>query len=132
MLIVKAKEPALSLSFNDPKAAIVQLDQLLADFASLSGYEKIATALLIPVPYSAAAPSGWGMAYYDFDRCIAFIPCKGWFSGARGNLPILHFFSEWAEVGRSNWGLTWAKNARGAVLKLCASQENFEIGESVE
>ena len=130
--IDKTKEPALSLGFKDPKAAVAQLDQLLNDFAAASGYTEIATAPLIPVSHSAATPFGWGMAYYDIDRCIAFIPYKGWFSGAKGGLPILHFSSEWAEVGGANWGQTWAKNDRGSVLKLRASNSNVEIGESVE
>jgi hypothetical protein len=130
--IDKTKEPALALGFKDPKAAIAQLDQLLNDFAGVSGYTEIATAPLIPIGHSAATPVVWGVAYYDSARCIAVIPYKGWFSGAKGDLPFLHVSSEWGEVGGANWGQTWQKNDRGSILKLRAGKANPEIGEYVE
>jgi len=130
--IDKAKEPALALSFKDPKAAIAQLDQLLSDFANTSGYSELATAPLIPVGHSAATPFVWGMAYFDASRCIACIPYKGWFSGAVGTVPYLHVSSEWAEVGGPNWGTTWLRNDRPSLLKLRASKENPMIGSYTE
>jgi hypothetical protein len=130
--IDKTKEPALSLGFNDPKAAIAQLDQLLNDFAEVSGYTEISRAPLIPVGHSAATPFVWGMAYYDTDRCIACIPYKGWFSGTKSGIPMLHVSSEWAEVGGANWGQTWKKHDRGSLLNLRASAADPEIGEYVE
>ena len=130
--IDKTKEPPLSLAFKDPKSAIAELDQLLKDFAEVSGYAEIATTPIIPVSHSAATPFGYGVAYYDNSRCLAFIPYKGWFSGVKGGLPIFHVSSEWGEVGGKDWGQTWANKDRPSILKLRASKSNPEMGEMVE
>ncbi|MDB5328299.1 MAG: hypothetical protein JWM57_3868 [Phycisphaerales bacterium] len=128
----RTKEPPLWLQPKDMKAAIASLDDTLKKLADLSGYDEIAAAPLIPVAHSAATPFGYGLAYYATDRCIGFIPYKGWFSGVKGDLPILHVSSEYGEVGGENWGQTWANKDRVSILKLRAGKANPEMGELAE
>lgn len=129
--IHKEEEPALALSFKDPKAAIAQLQDVLNGFASASGYQELRYAPLIPVGHSAATPFVWGYTYYNPDRCIACIPYKGWTSGTKPGVPYLHVASEYGEVGGPKWGISW-KNDRASLLKLRASKSNPLMGEYVE
>lgn len=69
--------PSFNHGFDFRDGAWETLDALLQDLATVSGYDEIATAPLIPIGHSAAASWPYYLAAYKPDRVLACISVSG-------------------------------------------------------
>ncbi|MBW8780594.1 MAG: hypothetical protein JF599_01715 [Verrucomicrobia bacterium] len=97
--------------FNPGKDVVAEIEQILTNLATESGYAEIQGAPLLITAHSAATPFVYGMAAaLGSERVVAIFPCRGWTMGVPRGIPALQITSEYAEVGGEKWGEVWRKD----------------------
>ncbi len=122
-------DESINLLFKNPDKQWQNLVDTLAALAEESGYQEVATVPLLTVGHSAAMPFNYGAAELHPERVFAQLAYKGWHPGGIArNMPILHVSSEVGEWGK-DWGNTWLRLDRPALLKYRSYDPAPLLGE---